>query len=395
MLEELEKLRRRFLWGDNDHKRKIHWVCWEKILASRDLGGLGVGSLKALNISLLAKWIWKLKNNDKGMWCKIIRGIHNTKNKNMDFIAKKSIPGVWQNISKIENDLLNINLNPNVLFPLVVGAGDRFLFWKDKWCGPVSLQHRFPDLYSIDKKKNCLIKERISNGSCCWDWISQPVDSSTIRQIAALTDLVMAVPRTLEADRVSWALDPDEIFTVNSLSYAIDFLTLPRGDPEISWVKTVPSKVTGFVWKAVQGKIPSAVALQARGLNSIQLSCIFCGHPAESCDHILATCPRAKDTLRLIFDWCKITAPSFNSVQEISSFAANWSKCPKKRDTLIAICYGAIWKLWKARNDQVFSNLRKYPNVIKHEIVSMVFEWCKHRGKIGNLCWDNWCNSPF
>lgn len=61
IIEDLEKLRRRFLWGGDDSKRKIHWVSWSKVVASKKDGGLGVGSLKAHNLALLAKWWWRLK----------------------------------------------------------------------------------------------------------------------------------------------------------------------------------------------------------------------------------------------------------------------------------------------------------------------------------------------
>lgn len=42
---ELEKIRRRFLWGGDEKKHKIHWFAWEKVLAPKELGGLGVRSL--------------------------------------------------------------------------------------------------------------------------------------------------------------------------------------------------------------------------------------------------------------------------------------------------------------------------------------------------------------
>ena len=54
-LKKLESIRMNFLWGSNTVHRKIHWVAWDKILNNREKGGLNVGSLKALNITLLTK----------------------------------------------------------------------------------------------------------------------------------------------------------------------------------------------------------------------------------------------------------------------------------------------------------------------------------------------------
>lgn len=54
--ETLEWIRRHFLWGGDEAKWKIHWVSWDKVVASNSAGGLGVGSIRALNIGLIVKW---------------------------------------------------------------------------------------------------------------------------------------------------------------------------------------------------------------------------------------------------------------------------------------------------------------------------------------------------
>ena len=77
----LEKIRRQFLWGGSDNKYKIAWVSWEKIIAPKEKEGLGLGSLKAFNISMIVKWWWALKTNKTALWSRVITGIHNLKNK--------------------------------------------------------------------------------------------------------------------------------------------------------------------------------------------------------------------------------------------------------------------------------------------------------------------------
>lgn len=53
IIDDLEKLRICFIFDGDDIKSKMHWVSWSKIIASKKDGKLGVGSLKAQNISLL------------------------------------------------------------------------------------------------------------------------------------------------------------------------------------------------------------------------------------------------------------------------------------------------------------------------------------------------------
>ncbi|CAI9279578.1 unnamed protein product [Lactuca saligna] len=65
-----EKLGRRFLWGGNDGKNKIHWVALKKVLSPKEKGGLGIGSLVSLNWALVTKWMWRFKSDLHALWRK-------------------------------------------------------------------------------------------------------------------------------------------------------------------------------------------------------------------------------------------------------------------------------------------------------------------------------------
>lgn len=75
----------------------INWVSWEKVTKPKDQGGLGLTTLHALNLSLLAKWQWRFKNEEDRLWRKTLLALH--KGKNEQFIPKKSnATGVWKSI---------------------------------------------------------------------------------------------------------------------------------------------------------------------------------------------------------------------------------------------------------------------------------------------------------
>ena len=46
------------------------------MLAAKDKGGIGIGSLNAMNIALLYKWRWRGLNNGNSLWVKVIADIH-------------------------------------------------------------------------------------------------------------------------------------------------------------------------------------------------------------------------------------------------------------------------------------------------------------------------------
>lgn len=55
LLKTLESIRSNFFNGADSSERKIPWVAWDSVLASKEKGGLGVSSFSALNRALLVK----------------------------------------------------------------------------------------------------------------------------------------------------------------------------------------------------------------------------------------------------------------------------------------------------------------------------------------------------
>ncbi|GKG23036.1 hypothetical protein Tco_0388339, partial [Tanacetum coccineum] len=72
VLHDMESLRRKFFNGIEKNERKISLIGWNKILASKQKGGLGVSSFYALNRSLLFKWVWRFLSQDSSLWHRLI-----------------------------------------------------------------------------------------------------------------------------------------------------------------------------------------------------------------------------------------------------------------------------------------------------------------------------------
>nr|GEX03168.1 RNA-directed DNA polymerase, eukaryota [Tanacetum cinerariifolium] len=73
---KLESLRSKFFIGGDLDARMMSWVRWNKCLASKEKGGLGIGSLYGLNIGLLFKWIWHFLYSPSDLWVKVIKFFH-------------------------------------------------------------------------------------------------------------------------------------------------------------------------------------------------------------------------------------------------------------------------------------------------------------------------------
>ena len=53
VINRLTAIERQFLWGGNLEGKKISWVAWSQVCASRERGGLGIKDIKALYNALL------------------------------------------------------------------------------------------------------------------------------------------------------------------------------------------------------------------------------------------------------------------------------------------------------------------------------------------------------
>lgn len=108
VIDTLERIRRKFIWSKEYDKKCICWVVWEKLISPRSVGSIGLGSIKSLNISLLAKWMWWLKTDSSALWANVIRCIHKLDGKHWSVLANRSNNGVWKNIVKTRSFLKKI-----------------------------------------------------------------------------------------------------------------------------------------------------------------------------------------------------------------------------------------------------------------------------------------------
>ncbi|GKC09588.1 RNA-directed DNA polymerase, eukaryota, reverse transcriptase zinc-binding domain protein, partial [Tanacetum coccineum] len=232
VIKELESLRAFFFWGASVNRRKLAWIKWSNILASFDKGGLGVGSLKAFNQALLLKWRCRLFKSPSALWVKVLKSIH--------------------------GDEVGLDLK---------GYGSLIRFWKDTWLGDAPLCARYNRLYHLENNPNCLIGDRIVNGSWSWDW-RRPVNGG--RVLADLNNLLVDISLlNIEdgSDAVVFSLSSDGNFAVSIARIHIDDCTLPSTLPCTRWCKSLPRKVNIFMWRLFLDKLHRRLNLSSRGLD--------------------------------------------------------------------------------------------------------------------------------
>ncbi|CAH1427404.1 unnamed protein product [Lactuca virosa] len=106
--------------------------------------------------------------------------------------------------------------------------------------------------------------DQIVNG-IKWNWSSCPTNVGLTIKLENLKNAITTIRLLPGPDEIKCKLCPDGNYMVHMLRQKID-QTLPINNQQvmIKWSKLVPMKVTCLVWRAMQGRIPSAMTLSHR-----------------------------------------------------------------------------------------------------------------------------------
>ncbi|GKC96040.1 RNA-directed DNA polymerase, eukaryota [Tanacetum coccineum] len=156
VLNKMEALRRDFFNGVQGHDRKIAWIKWAKVLASKKYGGLGVSSYYALNRALLFKWLWRFISCDGSLWFRFIKAIHG----NSMQVPSSCHSSPWSVILKEVSALKSHGVDLLSHCKIRVGSGRNTRFWSDVWLGESRLSLAFPRLYALETFKECTVASK-------------------------------------------------------------------------------------------------------------------------------------------------------------------------------------------------------------------------------------------
>ncbi|KAJ9557521.1 hypothetical protein OSB04_012135 [Centaurea solstitialis] len=107
-LNILESLRLRFFWGGTADLKRINWVSWNNTIRDKRCGELGIGSLRAFNLAMLAKWWWRERTEMDANWKDMLfkcDAVPTTER------GPRCTRAVWNKIRGIEKDLGDLGIN--------------------------------------------------------------------------------------------------------------------------------------------------------------------------------------------------------------------------------------------------------------------------------------------
>uniref|UniRef100_A0A2N9GID8 OBG-type G domain-containing protein n=1 Tax=Fagus sylvatica TaxID=28930 RepID=A0A2N9GID8_FAGSY len=253
----MERIQRNFLWGSYGDGVTTPLV---------NHGGLGVRKFAVFNKALLGKWLWCFGLEESRLWRRVIASKYgvNSGGWHTRSIRGSHGCGLWRSINSGWADFA-----PYV--DLVVGNGDRILFWIDRWCGDRPLKDVFPDLYACASNRQTTIASsliRSASGSR-FEWnvyFVRNFNDWEVERVASFFELLHSHTSFKEGgDGLRWRLTSNGIFTIRSYYLALrdnHSVTFPW---KAIWGVHAPRRVAFFAWTASWGRILTADNLMRRG----------------------------------------------------------------------------------------------------------------------------------
>ncbi|XP_035836174.1 uncharacterized protein LOC110935680 [Helianthus annuus] len=356
--------------------------------------GLGFGSLRDANLSMLAKWWWRFTTEKDNLWRRVIWSIHHNNRSWAPIPAKVSVAGPWKQIVGIRDCLSRVGINLSESIWSRVGCGSKTAFWLDFWIGDSPLYIGFPLLFALESDRSCRVSDRVSWGidvlNVSWAWSRSILSDSEQQELSDLLLLLCDFNGGEGLDTWVWKYDNSGVFSVASIKITAATESNPVPGYGFHWNKLVPKKVGIVSWRALSERLPTRVALAARNIQIADTRCLLCEEYDETSDHLFVACQFTQSIWLIVAQWCR-SQPTFAfSLKDIleAHNAVHGSK--KKKLVLNAIAQVVIWCVWRMRNEVLFGQASPSVSKVVEEVKSMAFLWIKNRAGSSNWSWNDW-----
>lgn len=362
-----------FWWNALEHKKKIHWVSWERLCLSKKQGGLGFRDIQSFNQALLAKQAWRLLQNPDCLFARLFKSRYYDNDEFLEAEIGNRPSYAWRSIVH-GRELLVEGLRKEV------GNGESISVWMDSWIydnGP-----RLPLMKHFTVNLDLKVKDLIVTESRNWNYEILE-DLFYPRDILLITKIKPVVSKD---DFWCWVHTKSGEYSVKSgywLAFKtnkVDIILAATIEPSINglkelvWAINTSPKIKMFLWRVLSAALPVSDQLEHRGM-TVDIRCQICGEEGESINHVLFTCAVARQL------WAMSGVPTPMNGFEGSAIYANFQYlCDTKKNCRVALEVRnlfpwVLWRLWKNRNKFCYEGKNFCPMETMGKIKEDMEEW--------------------
>jgi hypothetical protein len=369
--KKLISIQRALLWGGVNRRRKISWVKWEVVCQPKTDGGLGVKDVRVMNLSLLAKWRWRILQYEESLRRDVITARYGEEiGLSADWMGlsfPSNSSNWWKDLKSID-EVANSSKWFSGGMVRKIGNGESTKFWHVKWIGDVALKVKFPRLFSLSEQKDIMISEVLvvpyNSEFLVW---RRGLFQWEVEQLLQLNTLLQAAALASGRDKWMWRLEEDGLFKVQSAYNCLGRLLLAADPLPIMeaivfnkiWLSPAPSKIIACSWQMLYDRLPSKQNLYIRGARNIQenQTCGWCENNTESGLHLLLHCNFAQSVWRKFWNWLRVDIIVPPNLFILFIVFMGGAVNNKMRKGLLLIWHSTMWFIWKARNGLIFNKV--------------------------------------
>lgn len=295
----------------------------------KEYGGLGILSLRDLNICLLASWL-KRYNEDKGkLWKELIDFKYNTEKPNI--LAAKS-----NHASSFFKGFMLAIKAAKVGYKWKIGNGQKIRLWEDHWCGNSSLAIQFWPLYRILNEYGKTIAE-IWDGFTLKCIFRRNLNDHLYQMWLEVIELVSTIQISPVEDEMVWQFSSKGTFTTQSLYKIVNFRGISQVHIPAVWGLKIPPRVQMFLWLLMNNRTLTRDNLAKRQKLKDE-TCLFC-EEKETCQHLFFDCAVARRLWQVVSDITGIA-----TVTDLECIGRFWLS-NKQNSLLNLVTSAVIWSL--------------------------------------------------
>lgn len=261
-----------FWWGSDAHKRKIHWIAWDKLCLPKDMGGMGFRDLEAFNQALLAKQAWKVLSSPECLLARLLKSRYFPNSTFLEAKIGQRPSYAWRSLLH-GRELLLKGLQKRV------GDGTSINVWTDLWLEDASDGYgpRAPWIKNYSFEVGLRARDLI-------DFTNRKWNLQALEEVFVPSDIQVLLkhqPVISREDFWIWKHNKSGAYTVKSGYWLAakeksrELRCVAEAQPSINglkaqvWKIRTSPKIKTFMWKALSDSLPVAQLLKVRGLGGI------------------------------------------------------------------------------------------------------------------------------
>ena len=350
--DAIDKKIRRFVWGADEHRNRIHLISWDTLQKPKNEGGMGFRSARQANSAFLTKLGWRLLAEPNALWSRVLRHKYCKGRCDTDmFIPSSNMSNVWRGITENATWVQKGS-------SMAVGNGKETRFWDHRWATEVPLRslalNPIPEAMS-----NALVEEMwIVGQGWHWDKFANLLPSSALMHIAGRK--LIEDPNV--ADLRYWRGSKNGGF---SIKYALTLMREDGGatpDPKWNfiWSTPVQQRIRTFMWLVLHNRLLCNANRVKRKLSE-DPRCLRCpAQDEETILHLLRDCPIARVVWRNVGGATQDPSFWMGSLEDwmVCNLQAQGRHFSDTWPTCFAV---VVWWLWRWRNLVVFGRQQDIP----------------------------------